>query len=167
MNFKKTIFAVFLVTMLGCETYEQFEVPSDLTGNSVTYFLQSGSYWNTPGMITFHEKINGATMIKLKVTGIPDMKATGLPVHIHAGDISTEHADIVAHLQTIFTLTGESTTHLTTPYEYFKNMNGSVKVHLSEAGEGRNVVIAAGNIGKAATESNPGGRLKIAVCKSE
>ncbi|MFN8689984.1 MAG: hypothetical protein ACK5XL_08290, partial [Cyclobacteriaceae bacterium] len=97
------------------------------------------------------------------------------PVHLHLGDLSLADADIAVLLSPVSAASGISETSLTkwadeTPVTYTSilALNASIKVHLSETGAGRDIILAAGNIGAAATDkASSGGRLGVGICKSE
>jgi hypothetical protein len=46
------------------------------------------------------------------------------------------------------------------------NLEACIKIHLSDVGPEKDIVLAAGNIGASATKSNAGGRFGIATCQS-
>ncbi len=52
-------------------------------------------------------------------------------------------------------------------FDDLKKLGACVKVHLAAFGEGKNVVLAAGNVGSNVIEATPNGRTKIGICKSE
>ncbi len=143
------------------------------TGNESTYNLQSGSVYNVSGTVTLKERKDGSTSLIVTVTGT-EGNATH-PVHLHKGYINEAGADVAAQLTPLAAQTGRSETVLTqladeTPVTYaaLTEMIANIKIHLSETGPGRNVILAGGNIGKGIT-SPANGRLSydLGVCKSE
>jgi hypothetical protein len=100
--------------------------------------------------------------------------ATKHPVHLHLGTIATEQAAVAALLSPVTASTGKSETLLTkladdTPvmYKDISNLEACIKVHLSDEGAGRDVILAGGNIGASYVKGLSGGRMAgIAVCGS-
>ena len=165
---------MILCCLLGCSQSEPtLQKPTEFTGNEVTYELVSASEFNVSGTATLKERLDGSTSVLISLSGIDGTDDMELPVHLHYGDITGEDADVAALLspvkaklnsETILTqLSDES--FLT--YSDLKHMDAYIKIHLSATGDGRNVVLSAGNIGSAYAKSVTSGRLKIGTCKSE
>jgi hypothetical protein len=96
------------------------------------------------------------------------------PVHLHFGDIGADKAQVAAQLKPILGKTGKSETVLTmladespVTFNDLKTLEACVKIHLAASGENKDIILAAGNIGSAAINQNPGSRLSIGLCKSE
>jgi hypothetical protein len=164
-------FLILVATVLSCQSPSN-EVVSDFTGNETTYDLQSGSEHAVTGTISFKERRDG------KITAFVQLSGTSgtarFPVHLHLGDLSTPDADIALLLNPVDAATGRSQTtfsmlsdETTLTYDQLTNLEASVKIHLGETGEERNVILAAGNIGASFTKAKPTGRTGIATCKSE
>jgi len=150
---------------------QKSEVVSEFTGSQTTYALQAGSSYPISGTVIFKERKDGAVTVSVKLTGTSD--GTTSPVHLHLGDIGTTQAAVAALLSPVTGKTGESETILraladesAVTYQRLTQLDACVKVHLSDVGPERDIILAAGNVGTATTKSNPGGRLGIAVCKS-
>jgi hypothetical protein len=147
----------------------------DLTGNSVTYWLQSASAHGITGHVSFLEKKDGSAVVEVTLTGISARDAgLSFPVHLHLGDISTDQADVAALLLPVQGSTGISRTEVTrladeTPVSYnlLRTLDACIKVHQSDTGPGRDVILAAGNIGAASLREISTGRTSVGVCKSE
>lgn len=162
-----TLGTAFLI--IGCQ---KSEVVSDFTGNETTYSLQQGSQYNISGTITFKERKDGNITGVISLTGTDgDVK---YPVHLHKGDISTPDADVALLMNPVTGSTGKSETifnklsdESTITYQGLVAMKACIKIHLGDVGTERNTILAAGNIGSASTQGTSGGRLGIAVCKSE
>jgi hypothetical protein len=112
-------------------------------------------------------------LIKIQLTGTEgDIEH---PVHLHVGNIETPDAAILALLNPVFGKTGISETNFTklndeTPvlYEELIHLDASIKIHLSASGPDKDIVLAAGNIGSnIGGHEHHGGRVDVAVCKSE
>lgn len=145
---------------------------SEFTGNEVTYDLQSTSQYNVSGFVTFKEKRDGATIVFVKLNGTSG--ASLLPVHLHLGDLSTPGAEVAALLSPVNAKTGESQTSLTSladetviRYSDLISLDACIKIHLSDVGPERDVILAGGNIGASVTKTIGNGRIGIQPCKSE
>ena len=157
---------------VGCSDEDPQVIDEIYTGNESTYPLQSASEFDITGAATFKERVDGGTDVSIVLDKTFD---TGeFPVHLHFGDVATDKAEIASLLlpiagnngtsmTTIFTLSDESKV----TFNDLKEFDGSLKIHLSATGEGRDIVLAAGNIGKAFTASATNGRVGMGVCKSE
>ncbi len=166
----KKIATIFTIALLAAchdsESVQQF------TGNETTYELVAGSAYPISGSITFKERFDGFT------TAVVALKGTSgdalHPVHLHLGNLGKAQADVAALLSPVRASTGLSETVLDrladdTPVRYtdLANLDACVKIHLSDAGVGRDVVLAGGNIGVAYVKALSSGRLGVmAPCKS-
>jgi hypothetical protein len=155
----------------SCQESENI-TETDFTGNETVYALEQGSSYNVSGTATIKERCDGSADISVALSGTED----GLehPVHLHLGDISVPSADVAALLNPVVGKGGLSETHLTKlsdestiSYRELIDLNASIKIHLASSGPDRDVILAGGNIGKAASNGIAGGRLGIGVCKSE
>lgn len=161
---------MMLAVLVACQENES--VTADFTGNETVYALFSGSTYLVSGTVTLQEKNDGSTLIRVELSGTE----AGIthPVHLHPGDITLPDADIAALLNPVDGKTGISETHLKTladeaviTYQELVKMNACIKVHLSSTGAEKDIVLAAGNIGAAASNDLSNGRSGIGVCKSE
>jgi hypothetical protein len=165
---KGIVSILFVAVLLSCQ---EPEAVSEFTGNELTYELVAGSEYNVSGTISFKERVDGFTTVKIALTGTNgDAKH---PVHLHLGTISTPQADVAALLSPVVASTGVSETLLDrladdTPVKYndISKIKACIKVHLSGDGPGRDVVLAGGNIGESYVEELSAGRQGFAVCKS-
>jgi hypothetical protein len=159
---------LFIGALLSCQ---EPEAVSEFTGNELTYELVAGSEYNVSGTISFKERVDGFTTVKIQLTGTDgDAKH---PVHLHLGSISTPQADVAALLSPVIASTGVSETLLDrladdTPVKYndISKIKACIKVHLSDDGPGRDVILVGGNIGESYVEGLSSGRQGFAVCKS-
>ena len=158
------------IILSACSNSEDSE-DSNFTGRQIVYNLLQGSDFPVYGTVTFKERTDLGRQVEVQLEGT-DGDAYH-PVHFHYGNLATQDAEIVFSLNDLYADTGESITLLndlvdnnTFGYDDLLKFDGSVKVHLSATGEGRDVVLAATNIGSAYSKQNPNGRLSIAVCKS-
>ena len=166
---KKLVYVVALVVVFAaCQENEVDQ--SDFTGNESSYALLAGSTYPISGTVTFKEKTDGSALIIISVTGTEG--EIQHPVHLHLGNIAAPDADVTAQLNPVLGKTGTSETVITkladesaVTYKQLIELAACVKVHLAASGPDKNIILAAGNIGKSADVS--GGRLKISVCKSE
>ncbi len=169
---KKCVGLGLLVGVALFSACQKSEVVSEFTGNQTTYSLQAASLYPISGTVTFKERKDGAVTISVQLAGT-SAGATS-PVHLHMGDITTPAASVAALLGPVDGKTGISETRLvqladetSINYEKLIMLDACVKVHLSDSGAGRDVILAAGNVGIASPKSITGGRQGIAVCKSE
>lgn len=145
---------------------------NEFTGNEVTYDLQSASQYNVSGIVMMKEKRDGTTQVIVKLTGTSG--ESKLPVHLHLGDISTPGADVAALLNPVNAKTGVSETILKLladeseiSYSDLIKLNACVKIHLSDVGPERDIILAGGNIGASVPKSIENGRTGFVPCKSE
>jgi hypothetical protein len=169
MNSMKKLAALALgLAIFGCQESEQ--PASEFTGNEVTYTLQAGSVYAISGVATIKERLDGSAQVVINLTGTEG--TAQLPVHLHLGDISEADVDVAALLNPVYAANGKSETVITqladeTPVTYadLMAMSACIKIHLGETGPDRDIILAAGNIGKAALDATSG-RASIGVCKS-
>lgn len=166
----RTLAAVVLVMMVwACQ---DTETTSDFTGNEVTYYLQAGSEYDVSGTVVIKERKDGFSTVVVALTGTSG--EANLPVHLHLGDIATPGADVAALLTPVNSATGKSDTDLKqladeSPITYSQliNLEACIKVHLSDVGPERDVILAGGNIGESVNKALKSGRTGVGVCKSE
>jgi hypothetical protein len=164
-----TYFLLFNVIFLSCKKAEEV---TEFTGNETKYQLVQASNYPISGTATVKERKDGSVSFVIELKGTQgDSK---FPVHLHLGDLSTPKADVAALLSPVTAGNGKSETVLNklaneTPITYKQviSMNACLKIHLSDVGVERDVVLAGGNIGKASTNSISSGRVGIADCKSQ
>ena len=168
----KRLLVLFAIVAVVVACQENETVSSDFTGNEATYALVQGSTYPISGTVTFREKKDGTTQISVKLTGTEGNVQH--PVHLHLGNISAPDAAVAALLNPVEGSTGESETELAQladesaiTYQQLIALNACIKVHLSAAGDGKTIVLAAGNIGEASRTGTENGRLGVSVCKSE
>lgn len=158
---------LLLALFVACQETEKNG--SDFTGNESVYPLMAGSGYPIDGTVTFKEKKDGTALIIVALSGTEGELRH--PVHLHLGNISAPDADVAALLNPVRGTTGISETHLhmmadETPitHRQLLELNASVKVHLSDAGHDRDIILAAGNIGVASADDMANGRTGVAVC---
>ncbi|MDZ7650572.1 MAG: hypothetical protein U5K54_27420 [Cytophagales bacterium] len=90
------------------------------------------------------------------------------------GDLATPGADVAALLNPVDSKTGMSETILTQladetniSYADLIQLEACVKVHLSDTGPERDIILAGGNIGKSVAKAVSSGRIGVEACKSE
>lgn len=161
-----------MLTALSLAACQAPETVSDFTGNEATYDLQAGSVYPVSGTITFKERRDSKITAVVQLAGT-DGDATH-PVHLHLGDLATPDADVALLLNPVVGKTGRSETTFsmfadesTIQYDQLKSLSACVKIHLGDAGDDRNTILAGGNIGMSFTKARPSGRTGISVCKSE
>jgi hypothetical protein len=165
----KNLLSLIIVVGIGVGCQESENI-SEYTGNETTYALQQASEYVISGTTTLKERKDGAITVVVQLSGTEGEST--YPVHLHLGDITTPKADVAAVLNPLLGKTGRSETRIDkladeTPITYkdLVNLNACMKIHLSDVGAERNIILAGGNIGIAI--SNPSGRRGFAVCKSE
>ena len=165
------ILGIFLLA-IACQENVQVQKVSEFTGNETTYALQKGSTYDISGVVTLKERKDGTATVLVDLTGISS--EAKYPVHLHLGDLSVNGADVAALLSPVIGTTGKSETRIDrladeTPVSYsdLVKINACIKIHLSDTGTERNIILAAGNIGTAVTKTVAGGRVGVSVCKSE
>jgi hypothetical protein len=165
-------FLSMLATVILINACQENEpIVNDFTGNESTYALSAGSDYPINGVMTFKEKKDKSAFITISLSGTEGNIEH--PVHLHMGNISTPDADVVALLNPVLGKTGLSETHLNTladessiTYEQLLQLNACIKIHLSASGQDKNIILAAGNIGKAISD-NTSGRSGITVCRGQ
>lgn len=164
----KTLVGMLIIAgVIACKPSENV---SEFTGKETTYSLQQASQYTVFGTVTFKEKRNGSTVVAVDLIGTSGNAKH--PVHLHLGDLSTQGASVAALLNPIIGKSGKSETTLTqladeTPVSYtdLVKLSACVKIHLSDTGPEKDIVLAAGNIGLSATKASSSGRLGVAVCQ--
>jgi len=170
---RKWIIGIAAAFTLGaCSDSANETATSDFTGNETVYALQAGSQYNISGTATVKEKKDGTAQITVKLTGTDGNLE--FPVHLHQGDISAPDVNVYALLNPVTSTNGESETNLvqlsdesTITYKQLINLNACIKVHLGATGPDRDIILAGGNVGSAASKPTTSGRIGLAVCKSE
>ncbi len=124
----------------------------------------------SPVSVTFREKLDGTTLITVELDGTSGNIQH--PVHLHLGNISVDGSDVAALLTPVTGSTGKSETIITqlsddskVSYAQLIALDACIKVHLAASGPDKDIILAGGNIGKAA--SDDAGRVGFGSCKSE
>lgn len=175
MNPTRLLGILLVLAIWSCAQNEpELYKEPEFTGNEVTYPLVSASAYNISGTAILKERIDGTTSIGIALVGLHGGEGLALPAHLHFGDVTVDKAEIASLLSSVDGGTGKSETLLTQfadeiPIRFadLKNFNGCIKVHLSSTDPGRDVILAAGNIGLAAEEAIATGRTNIGICSSE
>ena len=166
--------ALVIVLGLGLSCSDDSPQMADVvyTGNETSYPLASASEFNAGGSAVFKERIDGGTDVLITLDKTFNMGE--FPVHLHFGDIGTDQADIASLLVPIDGGKGSSITTISMlsdeskiTYSELNALEACIKIHLSATGEGRDVILAAGNVGKAFASGASNGRTGIGVCKSK
>lgn len=165
---------LFLIVALGAVMFscQENANTNEYTGNEVTYDLQPSSQYDISGYVTFKEKRDGTTQVLVTLSGTSG--SANLPVHLHLGDIATPAADVAALLSPVNAQTGKSETTLIRlaneseiSYSELIKLDACIKIHLSDVGPERDIILAGGNIGASVSKSIENGRVGIQPCKSE
>lgn len=167
----KSVLGIVLIGMIWVSCQEN-ENTSEFTGNETTYSLQSASQYNVSGIVTIKERRDGTSTVLVNLQGTSgDSK---LPVHLHLGDLATPAADVAALLNPVSAKTGISETTFSqladeSPILYADliKLEACIKVHLSDVGPERDIILAGGNIGQSVAKAAASGRIGVGVCKSE
>jgi hypothetical protein len=165
------VFTAAAAVFVGCQDTENFS--EEFTGNETVYPLAAGSDYAISGTVTLKERKNGSTSVLVQLTGLDGRSQH--PVHLHLGNLGTPNADIAALLSPIKAPLGRSETiveqladETSVRYTDLKALDACIKVHLSDTGEGRDIILVSGNIGAAFAKAATNGRTSnIANCKSE
>jgi hypothetical protein len=158
------------VTLVACQENESMR--GEYTGSETVYPLLQSSVYNVNGTVTFKEECNGSARIVVALSGTEgDIEH---PVHLHLGDITASGVDVAALLNPVPGKSGISETQLLrladeTPitYKQLIALNACIKVHLAASGPDRDIILAAGNIGQAASTDLSTGRSGIGICSSK
>jgi len=169
-----SMFSIIGLFLAGCAQENQAVVtPSIYTGNEVTYVLSSASAYNITGTATLKERTDKNTDIVIALSG-NDGTDLKFPAHLHLGDISMDKTDVAALLSPVDNKTGKSTTTLkqladetAITFTQLKVLKASIKIHLSDIGDGKNVILAAGNIGSINASGTTSGRISVGLCNSK
>lgn len=161
---------VIAVSLMACQENESFK--RDYSGSETVYPLQQASDYTINGTVTFKEECDGTALIVVALSGTEGNIEH--PVHLHLGDITATGADVAALLNPVLGKTGISETKLLTladespiTYKQLINLNACIKVHLAASGPDRDVILAGGNIGSAASTDLSSGRSGIGICSSK
>jgi hypothetical protein len=167
MKYLPFLFAVLV--FVGCQ---ENEPESNFTGNEITYHLQQASAYEINGSVTFKERKNGSVTATIALKGT-DGDAR-FPVHLHLGNLSTPGAEVALLLSPVVAASGKSETIIerlasgsSLNYKQLLDLEACLKIHLSDKGPDRDVILAGGNIGKSDLTATKGGRLGIVTCKSK
>jgi len=167
---KRLILVLVLgVILVACQENESLR--SEYTGSETVYPLLQSSEYNVNGTVTFKEECNGSALIIVSLSGTEgDIEH---PVHLHLGDITAPGADVAALLNPVPGKSGISETRLLRladespiTYKQLIDLNACIKVHLAASGPDRDIILAAGNIGVAASSDLSSGRSGIGICSS-
>jgi hypothetical protein len=160
---------VFSVLAWSCQENAN---TNEFTGNEVTYDLQPASQYDISGYVTIKEKRDGTAQVIVNLTGTSGNG--NLPVHLHLGDITAADADVAALLSPVNAQTGKSETVLSQlanetsiTYSELINLDACIKIHLSDVGPERDIILSGGNIGASVSRSIENGRIGFQPCKSE
>jgi len=167
----KQFFGIALcgVVLFSCQENEAL---GDFTGNETTYSLQPGSQYSIAGTATIKERRDGTASVFVTLSGTSGNNK--LPVHLHLGNIATPNADVAALLNPVDAKTGISETKIGQladetfiTYSDLINLEACLKIHLSDTGAERDIILAGGDVGLSATKSANSGRVGFGICKSE
>jgi len=160
---------LMVLALIGCQDVEP---PTDFTGYETTYELVSGSIHDVKGIITFKERIDGFTTVVISLSGTSGEAKH--PVHLHLGNLTTPQADVAALLNPVVAKTGKSETTLASladetrvAYADLTALRACVKIHLSDTGPERDIILAGGNIGQSYVEEISTGKQTLAPCKGK
>ena len=167
----KSVLGIVLSGLIWVSCQEN-ENTSEFTGNETTYSLQSGSQYDVSGTVTIKERRDGTSTVLVSLQGTSGNSK--LPVHLHLGDITTPAADVAALLSPVDAKTGISETTFsqlayesTIQYADLIKLEACIKVHLSDVGPERDIILAGGNIGLSVAKAAASGRIGVGVCKSK
>lgn len=135
---------------------------------SVTYEMPSAPDSEISGSLVISKNEDGSATFFIKLSGT--IQGFEYPTHLHYGDLSVTDAKVAAMLTPTSGDSGISETVVSilsddTSVSYSDIINGyySVKIHLGDNTEDKQIILAASNIGAAYDEF---GSKPIAVCGS-
>jgi hypothetical protein len=167
----KNVVGILGIVFLAIACQDNVPV-SEFTGNETTYALQKSSAYEVSGTVTLKERKDGTATVLVELSGTDGV--VKYPVHLHLGDLTNQGADVAALLSPVIGTTGKSETRIdkladetNITYADLIKLDACIKVHLSDTGAERDIILAAGNIGTAVSKNVAGGRVGISVCKSE
>ena len=158
------LFSISLVLVLMTSCGQDSE-----NTTSVVYDLPSTSSNGISGSLTISKNADNSATFFIKLDNT--IQGFSYPTHLHFGDLSTENAGIAFLLTPTSGDTGTSETVVSllsddNPVTYDEIVQGqfSVKIHLGDGDEEKNIILAASNVG-ASYDLNASN--SIAVCGSE
>ncbi|MCP9200134.1 CHRD domain-containing protein [Gramella sp. GC03-9] len=123
---------------------------NELTGESMTYDLDSRDVDGISGTATFEERMSGETLVTLDIEGTP--AGGSHPAHIHMGSVAEAPGDIAISLESVDGDTGMSMTPISetdageaVSYSDLITYDGYINVHLSA--DDLATIVAQGDIG--------------------
>lgn len=167
----KNVVGILVLVFFAIACQDNVQV-SEFTGNETIYALQKSSAYDVSGTVTLKERKDGTATVLVELIGTDGVVKH--PVHLHLGDLSIPGADVAALLSPVIGSTGKSETRIEKladetgiTYADLIKLEACIKVHLSDTGAERDIILAAGNIGTAVAKNVAGGRIEFSVCKSE
>ncbi len=164
--------APFLFLGTGCQSEET----SDYTGREIRYPLIEGAHFDqaTSGHLTARERADQSVEIEVALDGTADRAIH--PVHLHYGTL-TDDQSVAAWLSPLEDIGGGKSRSITRlnhlyddspiTFDLFSAMNGSVKVHFEEAGQWRDVILGATNIGRNYATTDASVYQNITLCNGQ
>jgi hypothetical protein len=165
---------LLFLLVFGCESEEEEEL---YTGREVKYEMLKGAFFEheTTGYILIKERIDQSIDIEINMEGtLPNAYH---PVHLHYGSLEDDGlvAEFLTYLEDTGNRKSQSITHIKylrnedTPitFDRFLEMDASIKVHMEESGEYKDVILGASDIGKNYSIQMPGSNKAITICNSK
>lgn len=166
---KRAVYFCIVLFMVSC--IDENPV-TDLTGKKLQYPLFQTSSYYISGSVVVAEKKNGLAQITVKLEGLTGTNLQ-LPVHLHTGGFDLPDAPLAAVLTPVLDIEGTSVTEISTladgtsiDFQDFIKFGGSIKVHLAESGDGKKVILVAGNVGSLYSPEITPLQIPVAICKS-
>ena len=161
--------ASVLLLNTGCQSEES----SAYTGREIRYPLIEGSFFDraTSGYLVARERTDQSVEIEVDLTGTANQAIH--PVHLHYGNLSNDQpvAAWLSPLEDAGEGRSRSITRLDHLYDdspltfdLFASMDGSVKVHFEEAGQWKDVILGATNIGRNYSATDASQYQGITLC---
>jgi len=135
---------------------------------SVVYELPALSANEISGNLTVSKNDDGSATFYIKLDGT--IRGFDYPTHLHYGDLSVPNASVAMLLTPTSGDTGISETVVSllsddsaVTYEEIITGNFSLKIHLGDNNEDKQIILAASNLGSAFDEH---GTKSVAICSS-
>lgn len=171
--FNLSILLVFVI-VFACDPDVEEEI---YTGREVKYEMLKGAFFEheTSGFIVVRERVDQSIDIEINMEGtLPNAYH---PVHLHYGNLEDNGlvAEFLTYMEDRGNRKSQSVTHIKflrnedTPmtFDKFLEMDGSIKVHMEESGEFKDLILGASEIGSNYKYQLSGNTKAITICNGK